>query len=196
MNDNASLALGGNRSGLGGLPQRLVQDGVVEEAAMLTASRRLKIAASFVTQLTRPAPPRRGTSPSPPRRRISAFRCTTRSHNVDPTSSSWSRTLFKHACRCMPRQASVLGVADPTNLHAIDEIKFQTGMGIEAVVVGRQAAETHRQGREQAERRRYRSSPTMRAASISRTRRQRWRRGHGRGVSRDDIRTRPSCASA
>jgi len=25
-----------------------------------------------------------------------------------------------------------LAVADPTNLHAIDEIKFQTGMGIEA----------------------------------------------------------------
>src|SRR5487761_124090 len=28
-----------------------------------------------------------------------------------------------------------LGVSDPTNLHAIDEIKFQTTMGIEAVVV-------------------------------------------------------------
>ena len=28
-----------------------------------------------------------------------------------------------------------LAVADPTNLHAIDEIKFQTGMGVEAVVV-------------------------------------------------------------
>src|SRR5207237_9045355 len=37
MNDNASLALGGSRSGLGGLPQRLVQDGVVDEAAMLDA---------------------------------------------------------------------------------------------------------------------------------------------------------------
>jgi len=38
MNDNASLALGAaQRSGLGGLPQRLVQDGVVEEAAMLEA---------------------------------------------------------------------------------------------------------------------------------------------------------------
>src|SRR5271154_5524124 len=38
MNDNVSLALGGGaRSGLGGLPQRLVQDGVVEEAAMLEA---------------------------------------------------------------------------------------------------------------------------------------------------------------
>src|SRR5262249_10954623 len=28
-----------------------------------------------------------------------------------------------------------LAVADPTNLHAIDEIKFQTSLGIEAVVV-------------------------------------------------------------
>jgi len=36
MNDNASLALGGSgRAALGGLPQRLVQDGVVDEAAMI-----------------------------------------------------------------------------------------------------------------------------------------------------------------
>ena len=44
MNDNASLALGGNRSGLGGLPERLVQDGVVEEAAMLEAVNAAKTA--------------------------------------------------------------------------------------------------------------------------------------------------------
>src|SRR5436305_4416177 len=53
MNDNASLALGGGpRAGLGGLPQRLVQDGVVEEAAMLEAvnvARERKT--SVVTQL-------------------------------------------------------------------------------------------------------------------------------------------------
>src|SRR5690606_32159250 len=52
MNENASLALGGSRSGLGGLPQRLVQDGVVEEAAMLeamNAARERKT--SVVTQL-------------------------------------------------------------------------------------------------------------------------------------------------
>src|ERR1700730_18602734 len=52
MNDNASLALGVPRSGLGGLPQRLVQDGVVEEAAMLEAvnvARERKM--SVVTQL-------------------------------------------------------------------------------------------------------------------------------------------------
>ena len=51
MNDNASLALG-NRGGLGGLPQRLVQDGVVEESAMLNALQSAKDRkSSFVTQL-------------------------------------------------------------------------------------------------------------------------------------------------
>src|SRR5205814_8501075 len=52
MNDNASLALGSARGGLGGLPQRLVQDGVVDEAAMLealSAARERKT--SVVTQL-------------------------------------------------------------------------------------------------------------------------------------------------
>jgi len=37
--------------------------------------------------------------------------------------------LFKRGKRLF------LAVADPTNLHAIDEIKFQTGLGVEAVVV-------------------------------------------------------------
>src|SRR5688572_9772260 len=37
MNDNASLAVGASRSSLGGLPQRLVQDGIVDEATMLEA---------------------------------------------------------------------------------------------------------------------------------------------------------------
>src|SRR5437588_12234882 len=53
MNDNVSLALGGaSRSGLGGLPQRLGQDGMVGEAAMveaLGAARERKT--SVVTQL-------------------------------------------------------------------------------------------------------------------------------------------------
>ncbi len=52
MNENASLLVSSSRSGLGGLPQRLVQDGVVDEAGMHMA---LQAAAerrtSFVTQL-------------------------------------------------------------------------------------------------------------------------------------------------
>src|SRR6201988_4829246 len=37
MNDNASATLGATRTGFGGLPQRLVQDGVVDEGTMLEA---------------------------------------------------------------------------------------------------------------------------------------------------------------
>src|ERR1700722_3364733 len=52
MNDNDSLAISPLRSSLGGLPQRLVQDGVVDESGMHAA---LQAAAekktSFVTQL-------------------------------------------------------------------------------------------------------------------------------------------------
>src|SRR5215475_14550256 len=52
MNENASLALGATRSGLGGLQQRLVQDGVVEEEAILDAVGAAKERkTSVVTQL-------------------------------------------------------------------------------------------------------------------------------------------------
>ncbi len=37
MNDNAMMALGAGKSPLGGLPQRLVQDGLIDEATMMDA---------------------------------------------------------------------------------------------------------------------------------------------------------------
>jgi type IV pilus assembly protein PilB len=140
MNDNASLALGGNRSGLGGLPQRLVQDGVVEEAAMLTALQAAKDRkASFVTQLI---------AAGAAKARDIAIAASTEfgvplydldSHLVDLeiVKLVQDKLLQKHRCLPLYRRGKrlFLGVADPTNLHAIDEIKFQTGLGIEAVVV-------------------------------------------------------------
>jgi type IV pilus assembly protein PilB len=139
MNDNASLALG-NRSGLGGLPQRLVQDGVVEEAAMLTALQSAKDRkSSFVTQLI---------SAGAAKARDIAIAASTEfgvplydldSHQVDldVVKLVQDKLLQKHRCLPLYRRGKrlFLGVADPTNLHAIDEIKFQTGLGIEAVVV-------------------------------------------------------------
>src|SRR5687768_338800 len=139
MNDNASLALG-QRSGLGGLPQRLVQDGVVEEAAMLTALQAAKDRkASFVTQLI---------SAGAAKARDIAIAASTEfgvplydldSHLVDLeiVKLVQDKLLQKHRCLPLYRRGKrlFLGVADPTNLHAIDEIKFQTGLGIEAVVV-------------------------------------------------------------
>jgi len=140
MNDNASLALGGSRSGLGGLPQRLVQDGVVEEAAMLeamNASREKKT--SVVTQLV--------TSGAANARDIAIaastefgvplFDLDSVNLDLDTVRLVADKLLTKHRVLPLFRRGKrlFLAVADPTNLHAIDEIKFATGLGVEAVVV-------------------------------------------------------------
>jgi type IV pilus assembly protein PilB len=140
MNDNASLAVGGPRSGLGGLPQRLVQDGVVEEAAMLealNASRERKT--SVVTQLV--------TSGAANARDIAVaasnefgvplFDLDSVTVDLDVIKLVNDKLLAKHRVLPIFRRGKrlFLAVADPTNLHAIDEIKFQTSLGIEAVVV-------------------------------------------------------------
>jgi type IV pilus assembly protein PilB len=140
MNDNASLALGGSRSGLGGLPQRLVQDGVVEEAVMLeamNASREKKT--SVVTQLV--------TSGAANARDIAIaastefgvplFDLDSVNLDTDTVRLVADKLLTKHRVLPLFRRGKrlFLAVADPTNLHAIDEIKFATGLGVEAVVV-------------------------------------------------------------
>ena len=59
--------------------------------------------------------------------------------NLDPETIRLvnDKLLAKHRVLPVFRRGKriFLAVADPTNLHAIDEIKFQTGMGVEAVVV-------------------------------------------------------------
>jgi type IV pilus assembly protein PilB len=139
MNDNASLALG-QRSGLGGLPQRLVQDGVVEEAAMLTALQAAKDRkSSFVTQLIAAGAAKARDIAVAASAEFGVPLYDLDSHNVDLDTVKLvqDKLLQKHRCLPLYRRGKrlFLGVADPTNLHAIDEIKFQTGMGIEAVVV-------------------------------------------------------------
>jgi type IV pilus assembly protein PilB len=139
MNDNASLALG-NRSGLGGLPQRLVQDGVVEEAAMLTALQAAKERkSSFVTQLiaSGAAKARDIAIAASTEFGVPLFDLDSHQVDLDVIKLVQDKLLQKHRCLPLYRRGKrlFLGVADPTNLHAIDEIKFQTGLGIEAVVV-------------------------------------------------------------
>ena len=140
MNDNASLALGGQRSGLGGLPQRLVQDGVVEEATMLealNAAREKKT--GIVTQLV--------TSGAAKARDIAVaasnefgvplFDLDAVALDLETVRLVNDKLLAKHRVLPLFRRGKrlFLAVADPTNLHAIDEIKFQTSLGIEAIVV-------------------------------------------------------------
>jgi type IV pilus assembly protein PilB len=140
MNDNVSLALGGRASGLGGLPQRLVQDGVVEEATMLEAlntAREKKM--GIVTQLV--------TSGAAQARDIAVaasnefgvplFDLDAIALDLETVRLVNDKLLAKHRVLPLFRRGKrlFLAVADPTNLHAIDEIKFQTSLGIEAIVV-------------------------------------------------------------
>ncbi|MGH8306527.1 MAG: GspE/PulE family protein, partial [Steroidobacteraceae bacterium] len=140
MNDNASLALGATRSGFGGLPQRLVQDGVVDEAAMLEAvnvARERKT--SVVTQLV--------TSGAANARDIAVaassefgvplFDLDAVSVDLESVRLVSDKLLAKHRMLPLFRRGKrlFLAVADPTNLHAIDEVKFQTSLGIEAIIV-------------------------------------------------------------
>src|SRR4051812_35392938 len=140
MNENASLALGGARSGLGGLPQRLVQDGVVEEAVMLealNAAREKKW--SVVTQLVSSGAgnARDIAIAASNEFGVPLFDLDSVSTDLDTIKLVSDKLLSKHRVLPVFRRGKrlFLAVADPTNLHAIDEIKFQTSLGIEAVVV-------------------------------------------------------------
>lgn len=140
MNENASLALGAGRSGLGGLPQRLVQDGLVDEPTMLQALQLAKERKTgFVTQLwlngsakARDIAIAASTEFGVPLLDLDAVPT-----DLDTVRLVSDKLLAKHRVLPMFRRGKrlFLAVADPTNLHAIDEIKFQTGLGIDAVVV-------------------------------------------------------------
>src|SRR3982751_3317562 len=141
MNDNASLALGGgSRAGLGGLPQRLVQDGVVEEAAMHSALQSAKDRkSSFVTQLIAAgaAKARDIAIAASAEFGVPLYDLDSHQVDLDTVKLVQDKLLQKHRCLPLFKRGKrlFLGVADPTNLHAIDEIKFATGLGIEAIVV-------------------------------------------------------------
>ena len=140
MNDNVSAALGGARSGLGGLPQRLVQDGVVDEAAVLEAlntSRERKIA--LVTQLVESgaAQARDIAVAASNEFGVPLLDLDAINFDLDTVKLVSDKLLAKHRVLPLFRRGKklFLGVADPTHLHAIDEIKFQTSLSIEVVIV-------------------------------------------------------------
>ncbi len=140
MNDNASLALGGARASLGGLPQRLVQDGVVEEAAMLEAmnaarERNMGIVTLLVTSGAAKA--RDIAVAASTEFGVPLFDLDAVALDLETVRLVSDKLLTKHRVLPLFRRGKrlFLAVADPTNLHAIDEIKFQTSLGIEAIVV-------------------------------------------------------------
>jgi type IV pilus assembly protein PilB len=140
MNENASLVLGSARSGLGGLPQRLVQDGVVDEAAILEAMNAARERNStIVTQLVASgaASARDIAVAASNEFGVPLFDLDAINLDAETVRLVSDKLVAKHRVLPLFRRGKrlFLGVSDPTNLHAIDEVKFQTSLGIEAVVV-------------------------------------------------------------
>jgi type IV pilus assembly protein PilB len=139
MNDNAAT-LGATRTGFGGLPQRLVQDGVVDEAVMLeavNAARERKL--NVVTQLVASgaANARDIAVAASNEYGVPLFDIDAVNLDLEIVRLVSDKLLAKHRVLPLFRRGKRLFVAigDPTNLHAIDEVRFGTGLGVEAVVV-------------------------------------------------------------
>jgi type IV pilus assembly protein PilB len=130
----------GAGSGLTGLPQRLVQDGVISEQdakSALAAARERR--SHFVTQLigSGAASARDIAVAASAEFGVPLFDLDSVALDLDITRLVSEKLLAKHRVLPIFRRGKrlFLGVSDPTDLHAIDEIKFQTSMGVDAVVV-------------------------------------------------------------
>ena len=140
MNDNAMMALGASKSPLGGLPQRLVQDGLIDEATMMEAMAQAKEKRiSVVTQLVNSgaANAREIAIAASHEFGVPLLDLDAAAVDLDTIKLVSDKLLNKHRVLPLMRRGKrlFLAVSDPTSLHAIDEIKFATGLGIEAVVV-------------------------------------------------------------
>ncbi len=139
MNDNAAAA-GSVRAVLTGLPQRLVLDGLVEESAMLDAianarERKTHLVSWLVSHdmaSARDIAIAAAQEFGMPLLDLDAV-----ATDLDTVRLVNEKLLAKHRVLPLVKRGKRLhvGVSDPTILHAVDEIKFQTGLAIEAVVV-------------------------------------------------------------
>ena len=140
MNDNASAALGATRTGFGGLPQRLVQDGVVDETTMLEAVNTARERKSnVVTQLVASGAANARDIAVAASNEFGVPLLDLDAVNLDLEIIRLvsDKLVAKHRVLPMFRRGKRLFIAidDPTNLHAIDEVRFGTGLGVEAIVV-------------------------------------------------------------
>ena len=141
MNDNAIASVSGtSRVALGGLAQRLVQDGLLDESAMQDAiSKSKEKRTSLVTHLVSAglATARDIAISASNEFGVPLLDLDAVAPDLDAIRAVSDKLLQKHRCLPLMKRGKrlFLAVADPTNLHALDEIRFQTSMSIEFVVV-------------------------------------------------------------
>ncbi|MGH8130871.1 MAG: ATPase, T2SS/T4P/T4SS family, partial [Steroidobacteraceae bacterium] len=139
MNDNA-VAAGSVRAVLTGLPQRLVLDGLVDETAMLDAiasarERKTHLVSWLVSHGIADA--RDIAIAAAQEFGMPLLDLDAVGIDIDTVRLVSDKLLAKHRILPLVKRGKRLhvGVSDPTILHAVDEVKFQTGLAIEAVVV-------------------------------------------------------------
>ena len=140
MNDFAGSTQTLSRSGLQGLPQRLVMDGLVSDAAMIDAiaaakERRIGIVPYLVEHNL--ADPREIAIAASQEFGAPLLDLDAIQPDLDTVRIVSEKMLRKHRVLPLVKRGKklFLAVSDPTNLHALDEVKFATGFSIEAVVV-------------------------------------------------------------
>jgi type IV pilus assembly protein PilB len=123
-----------------GLPQRLIQDGLVDEATMTQAMVAAKEAdGNLVSHLVTHgiADAKEIAIAAAQEFGVPLLDLDAVQLDLDVVKLVSDKLLAKHRVLPLLKRGKRLFVAvsDPTNLHALDEIKFQTGLSIEAVVV-------------------------------------------------------------
>jgi type IV pilus assembly protein PilB len=140
MADNVIPAVNAQRHALQGLPLRLIQDGLLDEKSMQTAMAAAKEAnANLVAHLVANnlANAREIAIAASQEFGVPLLDLDSIQPDLETIKLVSDKLLAKHRVLPLVKRGKRLFVAvsDPTNLHALDEIKFQTGLSIEAVVV-------------------------------------------------------------
>lgn len=140
MAENVASSLAAQRMVLQGLPQRLIQDGLVDEKTMAQAMTAAKEAnTNLVSHLVTNglADAREIAIAASQEFGVPLLDLECIQPDLDVIRLVSDKLLAKHRVLPLIKRGKRLFVAvsDPTNLHALDEIKFQTGLSVEAVVV-------------------------------------------------------------
>jgi type IV pilus assembly protein PilB len=140
MADNVIPAVNAQRLALQGLPLRLIQDGLLDEKSMQGAMAAAKEAnTNLVSHLVANnlANAREIAIAASQEFGVPLLDLDAIQPDLDTVKLVSDKLLAKHRVLPLVKRGKRLFVAvsDPTNLHALDEIKFQTGLSIEAVVV-------------------------------------------------------------
>jgi type IV pilus assembly protein PilB len=140
MNDFAISTSTHARSGLQGLPQRLVADGLVGDGAMVDAiaaakERRIGVVSYLVEHNVADA--REIAIAASQEFGVPLLDLAAIQPDLETVRAVSDKLLRKHHVLPLVKRGKKLfiGISDPTNLHALDEVKFATGLSIEAIVV-------------------------------------------------------------